>query len=460
MPVLLNLTRGNEIGANSYYLRNGDTGVVLDAGMHPKHDGYDALPDLPLLDDLPVDAIFISHAHHDHTGALPLLMERHLDTPVFLSEPTYFLADPLLHNSCNVMKRQRTEAGIQEYPLYSHRDVQTAVKRWQACHFESDWSLRGYPLSGHADEPNSFRLHHAGHILGSAAVRLNLDGFSTLYTGDLNLKDQTLMTAADIPDGPVDLLIVETTRGNHPTPTAYSRPGVESELIQAIQNTFERDGSVLIPIFAMGKTQELLTVLFRAQRRGEIPDEPLHIGGLGKVFSQVYDRLAASAIRAQPDLSIFEDIRPQIFDWKMANRFKPQRGRIYLLPSGMMTPQTTSNRLARHFLNDERHSIFFVGYTDPDSPAGKLRATPPGEDVRLNRDDGDQTVRCEVRHFDFTSHANREDILDFILRIQPRHCALVHGDPEALEWFHGQLREKAPGIHAFIPEPGAEVALT
>jgi Cft2 family RNA processing exonuclease len=460
MAYLLNLTRRNEIGANCYYINHQDTGVVLDAGMHPKLDGYKALPDLERLDDLPVDGIFVSHAHHDHTGALPLLMERHLDTPVFMSEATYFLADPLLHNSANVMKRQRMEAGISEYPLYTHRDIQSAVKRWRACHLETDWSLRGYPLSGHEAEAYRFRLHHAGHILGSAAVRLDLDGFSVLYSGDLNLKDQTLMTAAEIPDDPVDLLIMETTRGAAPTPGDYSRAAMESRLIRAIQDTFDRGGSVMIPIFAMGKTQELLAVLHRAQRRGEIPAEPIHIGGLGKVFSQVYDRLASSSVRAQPDLSIFEDIRPQIFDWKKAAHFKPQRGKIYLLPSGMMTPQTTSNRLAKHFLNDERHSIFFVGYTDPDSPAGHLRATAPGEEVQLNRDDGPQTVRCEVRHFDFTSHALREDMLEFILRLNPRMCALVHGDPEASEWFRDQLLDKAPKMNTFLPEPGVETPLS
>ncbi len=459
MAYLLNLTRRNEIGANCYYVNHQDTGVVLDAGMHPKLDGFAALPDLTALDDLPVDGIFITHAHHDHTGALPLLMERHLDTPVFMSEATYFLTDPLLHNSANVMKRQRIEAGITEYPLYSHRDIQSAVKRWRACHFETDWSLRGYPLSGHDREPHTFRLHHAGHILGSAAIRLNLDGFKVLYSGDLNLKDQTIMTSAEIPEDPVDLLIMETTRGAAPTPEGYKRSVMESELIQAIQNTFERGGSVMIPIFAMGKTQELLAVLHRSQRRGEIPDQPIHIGGLGKVFSQVYDRLASRSIRALPDLSIFEDIRPQILDWKKADHFKPERGKVYLLPSGMMTRNTTSHRVAKHFLNDERHSIFFVGYTDPDSPAGHLRATAPGDEVLLSRDDGPQAVRCEVRHFDFTAHALREDMLEFILRINPRVCALVHGDPEAAEWFRDQLLDQAPKMKAIIPEPGTRIPL-
>ncbi|MEO0454319.1 MAG: MBL fold metallo-hydrolase [Verrucomicrobiota bacterium] len=459
MSYLLNLTRHNEIGANCYYLEHQNTGVVLDAGMHPKLDGHSALPDLEVIDRKPVKAIFVSHAHHDHTGALPLLMERHPDVPVFLSEPTYFLADPLLHNSVNVMKRQRLEAGVQDYPLYTHRDIHQAVGRWQACHFDEEWSLEGYPLAKHLNEKQTFKLHHAGHILGSAAIELNLNGLKTLYTGDINFRDQTLMTAARLPEEQVHLLIIETTRGAQPTADGYSRQHAEEELLKAIQNTFERDGAVLMPIFAMGKTQELLSFLYRAQRRGEIPDHPIHIGGLGKVFSQVYDRLARSSPRALQDLSIFEDIRPQVFDWKQMNKFKPLPGHLYLLPSGMMTRQTTSNRLARHFLNDERHSIFFVGYTDPDSPAGQLRATGKDEKVLLNQDDGPQRIGCEIRHFDFTSHATREDILDFILRTKPLQCALVHGDPDALEWFQKAVQDLAPEINVFIPEPKKEVPL-
>jgi Cft2 family RNA processing exonuclease len=449
----LNLTRGNEIGANSYYLEHQGSGVVLDAGMHPKLDGHAALPALDALHRLPVQAVFVSHAHHDHTGSLPLLMDRFPDTPVFVSEGTYFLADALLHNSVNVMKKQRVEAGITDYPLYTHRDIARHVQRWQACRLETDWSPRGYPMAGHGNEPVTFRFHHAGHILGSVAVRLNLHRRTVLYTGDINLTPQTLMTPADLPDGSPDVLVIETTRGAQPGGTP--RETVEHQFLAALQEVFDRGGAVLIPIFAMGKTQEILALLHQAMRRGEIPDHPLHIGGLGKSFSQIYDQLAHALPRRMPHLSLFEDIHPQILDWKTIERFKPKASHIYLLPSGMMTANTTSNRLARHFLSREEHAVFFVGYTDPDSPAGKLRATPPGASVLIDRQAGEQRVRCPVRHFDFTSHAQREDLLTLILRLQPRHCLLVHGDEPALHWFRGQLAAQAPRIQVHIPAPGA-----
>lgn len=453
MARFINLSRHNEIGANSYLVEDAGRGFLLDAGMHPKYDGNEALPDLERLDREPYDAAFITHAHHDHTGALPLVQERKPDAPVFMSEATSFLADPLLHNSVNVMKRQRYEKGIRECPLYTHAMVQAQTRRWHACHFNQWWSIDGHPLSKPKNEPHRFRLHHAGHILGSAAIELQLGKQSLLYTGDINLTDQTILSAADLPQKNIDILVVETTRGAQDVPGGYRREQVEADLLEAIQKTFERDGAVLMPIFAMGKTQELLTFLFRAQRRGEIPDHPIFIGGLGKVFSQIYDRLADKQI------SIFEDIRPQVLDWKKLNKFKPKAGHLYLLPSGMMTEMTTSNRLARSFLSDPRHSVYFVGYSDPDSPAGRLRATPSGEKVILNSDDGPQRIRCDVRHFDFTSHAQREDILAYIKGLSPRICLLVHGDTEALEWFRDSLTDQAPGIQTIIPPPGESISL-
>src|ERR1700677_121535 len=130
--ILTNLTRANEIGANSYLLDFGPDGrVVLDAGMHPRGEGLEGLPQLEKLKFDSIDAILVSHAHHDHTGALPLLMRDQPGARVFLSEATYFLAEPLLHNSVQVMLRQKTEKGIAEYPLFTHRELDQLVKVWQ-----------------------------------------------------------------------------------------------------------------------------------------------------------------------------------------------------------------------------------------------------------------------------------------------------------------------------------------
>ncbi|MDX6765402.1 MAG: MBL fold metallo-hydrolase [Candidatus Methylacidiphilales bacterium] len=459
MSFFLNLTRGNEIGANSYYLEADGRGVVFDAGMHPKAEGSLALPNLDLLKRRNVDALFLSHAHHDHVGALPLLQDHYPETSVFMSEPTYHLAGPLLHNSVNVMKRQREEKRIVEYPLFTHRDIDDCSTRWQACQLNRRWSIQGFPIDADDPDPHTFQMHHAGHILGSTAIDLTLGRRRILYTGDICLHDQTLMGRAQLPASGIDTLIIETTRGAQPKPDGFSREQSTDNLLQAIREVFDRGGSVLMPIFAMGKTQELLALLHHANRRGLLPYEKLWIGGLGKVFTQIHDRLADIAQRQLPRLQILDDISPEVFDLKESGRFKPQPRHLYLLPSGMMTEHTTSNRVAEKFLTRPEHAVFFVGYSDPDSPAGILRRTPPGESVRLNIDMDDVAVRCPVRHFDFTSHAYREDILEYIGRLQPRLCFLVHGDAPALAWFEAELHRRHPAMRVVIPKPGEQVPL-
>ena len=119
----INLTRRIEIGANCYYIEAAGQRLVLDCGMHPKLEGEEALPNFKPIANRKLDAILVSHAHLDHIGTLPVLMGRQPDARVFMSEATAEIGDALLHNSVNVMKRQREELGVTMYPLYTHRSL-------------------------------------------------------------------------------------------------------------------------------------------------------------------------------------------------------------------------------------------------------------------------------------------------------------------------------------------------
>jgi Cft2 family RNA processing exonuclease len=456
--ILTNLTRANEIGANSYLLDFGPDGrVVLDAGMHPRAEGLLGLPQLEKLAFDSVGTILVSHAHHDHTGGLPLLMRDHPGARVFMSEPTYYLSEPLLHNSVQVMLKQKLEKGIAEYPLFTHRELDQLVKVWQACGLERDWSPQGYPDP--ENEPLTFRFYDAGHILGSVGTMIKHRGRSIFYTGDVNFTEQTLMRGADFPREPLDVLITETTRGTQPRKEGFSRDNEIERLATAIEQTFAQGGAVLMPVFAMGKTQELLAQLHFLQKMRRLPETPIYIGGLGRSFCEIYDRLAARTRRKYPKLRLLEDIQAQVMDGRRASDFNPKRGHIYLISSGMMTENTLSNILAQQFLAHERHAIFFVGYCDPLSPAGLLQATPRGGSVTLNAAYGAQPVRCRVEHFDFTAHAQRDDLLAYILEAKPRTCVLVHGDPPALAWFQKELADRAPGMNVVVPPPGEGIEL-
>jgi Cft2 family RNA processing exonuclease len=456
--IFTNLARGNEIGANSYLLDfEGDGRIVLDAGMHPRAEGAESLPLLEKLKYDTVDTILVSHAHHDHTGSLPLLMREHPGARVFMSEATYYMADPLLHNSVQVMFRQKEEKGLAGYPLFTHRELDQLVKVWQACGLNRPWSPRGYPDPD--NEPLTFDFHDAGHILGSVGTAIRHRGRTIFYTGDVNFNEQTIVRGADFPRQDIDVLIIETTRGAQPRPENFSREAVVEQLATAIEQTFAQGGAVLMPVFAMGKTQELLAQLHFLQKTRRLPHSPIYIGGLGRTFCDIYDRLAARTRRKYPKLSLLDDIEPQVMDGRRARDFSPKKGHIYLISSGMMTENTLSNIFAQEFLAHERHSIFFVGYCDPDSPAGRLRATKRGDSVSLHAAMGPQPVRCRVEHFDFTAHAQREDLVGYIRDVRPRACVLVHGDKPALEWFQQELRTELPDVKVILPIPGDPIKL-
>lgn len=455
---LTNLTRANEIGANSYLLDFDTEGrVVLDAGMHPRLDGLEALPNFSLLPVDSVDAIFVSHAHHDHTGGLPVLTREQPHARVFMSQATYMLADPLLHNSIEIMLKQRMEKNLVEYPLFTHKELGQQVTRWQPCTLRRACGLDGYPVT--TDEPLTFTMHDAGHILGSVGIEFNHRGHRIFYTGDVNFADQTLMQAANFPRSDIDTLIIETTRGAHPTPPGFTRDNVIAQLEAAILDTFDRGGAVLIPVFALGKTQEALAILYHLQKQGRIPRTPIYIGGLGRSFTQIYDKLSHVTPRAHPNLQLLSQIQPEIMDGRRARESRPKKGSIYLISSGMMTEKTLSNLFAQHFLSQQHYSILFIGYSDPLSPAGRLRATPHGEKVVINPLAGEQQVKCKVDYFDLTAHAKREDLLSYILEVNPRTCVLVHGDTDAIDWFKHELQNHRPDMRVVIPAPGKEIEL-
>jgi predicted metal-dependent RNase len=252
---------------------------------------------------------------------------------------------------------------------------------------------------------------------------------------------------------------METTRGAQAAVPGQDRAFFEEALLAGIRQTFERGGAVLIPVFAMGKTQEVLALLHHARLEGKIPKAPIYIGGLGRVMTEVYDRQRTLNPRQHGGLRLIPEAQPETFDPRRLPALRLRAGHIYLLSSGMMTPNTTSHSIARLFFPREHDSIFFVGYTDPTSPSGLLRKAGQGGSVDWG-DTGSVPVRCEVRYFDLTAHATREDILRWACEeIQPSRVLLVHGDPDAQAWFASQISLQRPKTEVIQPPPGQPIPL-
>lgn len=453
-----NLTRQVEIGANSYLLELAGKRVILDSGLHPRFDGEAALPQLSLVEPESVDAIFLSHAHQDHVGSLPLVMRRNPRASVFMTEATRRLSDVMLHNSVNVMLKKRDE-GVNSYPLFSHREVDTATKRWQPVPIRQRFDAAGERLRPDEEATLSFELFDAGHILGSAGVLLRAEGRTIFYTGDVQFDDQTVMQAARFPEGPLDVLIIETTRGDRASPEGFTRAGEELRLAQAIKTAFAAGGAVLIPLFALGKTQEFLAMVHEFRRKGLLGLCPIYIGGLGTKLAEIYDRLAHETPRQKHDLQILDAVAPFTMAGKAADATPLKPGRIYALSSGMMTEKTLSNSFARKVISDPEQSLFFVGYADPESPAGKLRAAAPGDMVHLSAEFPPQPLNATVDQFNFSAHATRESLREYVNKVRPKKVVLVHGDLAAVEWFRSTLQADLPESDIIVPTPGVALDL-
>jgi predicted metal-dependent RNase len=445
---LRNLTRRLEIGANSYLFESAEGyRFVIDAGMHPKAEGRQAMPDFDSVPPDSVDSILLSHAHHDHLGALPLLQRSHPNTPVFMTEFTGEISDAMLHNSVNVMTKQREAAGLGEMPFFTHREVESLRRMWTYVELKRTFEL--------PDSNIECRFHDACHIVGSAGIQISEGGKSLLYTGDVNFESQTICLPADFPKKGIDVLIMETTRGDYQRPAEYSRRLEKERLGRVICETYERGGSVLIPVFALGKTQEVMVMLHELYLNDLIPEMPLFIGGLSTKITVLHDKYCRSTRRNYPNFMLLDDIDLLVpSSGRRRREIVNQPKCIFALSSGMMSKKTTSNGFAQTFLDNPRNTIAFVGYTDPESPGYKVRHAKPGQQVVLDADKPPVVVNARVESFDFSAHAPREDLLDYAVKLKPKKIVLVHGDEPAQLWFEGQFKTQLPNTEIVRPFPG------
>ena len=451
---ILNLNPDTTIGATAWLVELEGHRLLLDAGTHPRLEGRAALPLYDLIGKEKLDAIAISHCHHDHVGSLPVALRHFPDAHVLMTELSYFLAERVLHNSVNVMKRQRDELGIKEYPLYTHDEVDDLAPRIQGFKFnrEVEWAAFHKTRAGFISPTLEF--YDAGHTLGSAGIMVRGRKETLFYTGDVCFHDQTILRSARFEDVKADVLIMETTRGNRQLPPGFSRARELERFRQAIQDALHRRASVLIPAFALGRTQEILALLAVMVREGALKPQPIYIGGLGRVFTEIYDLQAHRTHRQYPSLELHDALNLVVLEQGQAAQMKLTGGRIFVVTAGMMSEHTASHELALRMIGDERQAIFFVGFADPDAPGGRLKASQPGETFLLSPTGGKVTRRCEVQDFDLTAHANRDDLLDFVGEVEPRVVLLSHGEEDSCNWFAEQIHTRYPKIKILQPKPG------
>jgi len=450
-----NLNPADTIGASAWVVETGGHSILLDAGTHPGKEGRAALP---LYDLAPaqIEAIAISHCHHDHCGSLPVALRHFPRARVLMTEASYFLIERVLHNSVNVMKRQREERGIAEYPLYHHRELDELAYLFQGFRFghEEPWGEMSTPSPTTPAPTLSF--HPAGHVLGAAGLRVAHGRESLFYSGDVCFHDQVLTPKADFSKVSAEVLILETTRGATETPADFTRDAEAKRLIDAIAKSLRRGAAVLVPVFALGRTQEVLAEIALAMQSGALKRQPVFIGGLGRVFTEIYDHFAGRTPSHRPELILHEALDLQVMEWRHLQNLKPG-GQLFVITAGMMSEHTFAHELALRLAPEEKHAIHFVGYAATDTPAGRLRAAARGEEFAFTDSGVPLTRNCELQAFDLSAHASREALVDFALRLNPRAVILGHGEPDARDWIEAELRERAPRMIIHQPAPGETV---
>lgn len=451
---ITNLNPDPDIGASSWFVDFEGHRILLDAGTHPKREGRPALPLYGKVAHHEVDAIAISHCHHDHVGSLPVALQHFPKAQVLMTDLSYFIVERVLHNSVNVMTRQREELGIKEYPLFTHNEIEDISPIFQGFKYNREIEWSAYTKAQVGLPAASLEFYDAGHALGSAGIMLRGKKETLFYTGDVSFRDQTLLKGARFEDVKADVLIMETTRGNRAVAPDFTRESEINRLAESVQAVLARRGSVLLPSFALGRTQEILALLALLMKAGKLEQQPIYIGGLGRIFTEIYDLEAHRAHRQHPSLKLTEALNLIVLPPKQIQEMRLGGGRIFVVTSGMMTEHTAAHDLAARMMGDERNAIFFVGYTDPDSPGGRLRAATTGEPFVFSPSAGEMTRNCQIDNFDLTAHANREELLEFVGLCEPRVVILGHGDADSRAWFTDQIKAKHPKIRVEQPGPG------
>ncbi|MEM1042843.1 MAG: MBL fold metallo-hydrolase [Bacteroidota bacterium] len=454
----------DDIGASCHYLNLAGTGLVLDAGVDPEEDGVDSLPDLALIRDRmerPVDHVLVTHAHHDHLGALPVLVQHFPTVGVHMTKPTQMLAEVLLPSSARLQRRRLMEGSTTARPLFDADTVEALGYIYEGHNLDATFDLTGR----RGGEPVRGRFYHAGHVLGAAGVLLRVgDGEQRrrlFYTSDTHLRSQTIIPGGEYPEEPVDVLLLESTMGADEEAEQTTRREQEKLFGEAIARTLARGGTVLVPVFALGRAQEILALIDRYKRRGIVPDRtPVYTNGQMRAVADLYDRTRLASPRLNPDFEVF-GVDQQRFP-RSDERARQAIGEpsIHVTSSGMLFERTLSNKLAQRLVEDERHGIFFVGFSKEGSPGDRLqRAAAEGTEVVLDEGNGraPQPVRAEVGRFRFSGHSHRQDLIELVGRLRPKKIVLVHGETEAKRWMRDTIQRLYPGTEVILPQQGVEI---
>jgi metallo-beta-lactamase family protein len=397
----------------------------------------------------------LTHAHIDHSGLLPKLVAEGFTGPIWCTAPTSDLAEVMLADAGRIQEadterrnRRRDRAGDEPFtPIYTEADALAASRQCRAVAL-GEWFE---PAEGFRA-----RLWNAGHILGSTSVELVAGGTRVLCSGDIGPRNKTFQLDPAGPAG-VDHVVCESTYGGRtrePVTIDERRQLLRAEVLAARV----RGGNLVIPVFALERTQELLLDLAFLLQSGAIPDAPVFVDSpLANRATEVFARYAegledtgSANVFDHPAFHFVADVRESI-------RLNSVSGVIILAASGMCEGGRIRHHLL-HNLHRRDSTVLFVGYQARGSLGrvildGAERVRISGADVR---------VRAQIRRIDsYSAHADHGELLEWIAARGPISGSLFldHGEPDALEALRRDLQRAAPELGVVLPQIGERYGL-
>ncbi|XP_063540314.1 cleavage and polyadenylation specificity factor 73 [Cydia strobilella] len=417
--------------------------IMLDCGIHPGLSGMDALPFVDLIEADEVDLLLISHFHLDHSGALPwFLTKTSFKGRVFMTHATKAIYRWLVSDYIKVSNIST------EQMLYTESDLEGSMDRIETVNFHEEKDVRGV----------RFWAYNAGHVLGAAMFMIEIAGVKVLYTGDFSRQEDRHLMAAEIPTVHPDVLITESTYGTH---IHEKREERESRFTGLVQDIVTRGGRCLVPVFALGRAQELLLILDEYwSLHPELQDVPIYYASsLAKKCMAVYQTYVnAMNDRIRRQIAVNNPfVFRHISNLKGIDHFEDIGPCVIMASPGMMQ-SGLSRELFESWCTDPKNGVIIAGYC----VEGTLAKTILSEPEEVTSMSGQKLpLRMSVDYISFSAHTDYQQTSEFINILKPPHVVLVHGEQNEMSRLKAALqREHRGALHVHTPRNTQQLSLT
>ncbi len=418
-----------EVGKSCIELQTEGQRYILDAGVKFIQHGVEYPKFLDNVYEL--DGVFISHAHMDHSGALPLLEHKALNCHIFMTHMTWDITNLLLADSYHLEKLKHI------HPAYQERDIKKVKNDLKFIQYDKEYTTK--------DKKIKFQYLNAGHIPGSASILMEIEGKTVLYTGDINTEDTNLMVPSDLENlqNKIDVLITENTYGNRIHP---DRVDSEEGIIKSINSCIKEGGSALVPVFGVGRAQEALMIL------DKLDDSiPIYLDGMAR---KVTELVLKSGDPYVDNIDVLERMFKRAIKIKSPRErdsIARKKGVVILSTSGMLQGGPSVS-YASHMAHNRDNFVIFTGYQ-----ASGTNGRSMFEDHTFYENHHRFKVHAHIRKFDFSAHYGQDSIHKLIKKLNPKNLILQHGDLEALEAVRLELESNGFEGKVFLPYIGEEI---